>query len=80
MPVIERLDRFQFDNERPLDQQVDIKRPDDHPIIYNSDPMLLHDVQPTFAQLVHQRVLINLFQKPNAKRIQNPKAPPITAR
>jgi hypothetical protein len=36
--------------------------------------MLLHDVQPTFAQLVHQRVLIDPFQKPNAKRIQNLKS------
>jgi len=36
--------------------------------------MLLHDVQPTFEQLVHKRVLINPFQKPNAKRIQNLKS------
>jgi hypothetical protein len=68
MRVIER--RFQFDDERSLEQQVDIIRPDDHPIICNRDPMLLHDVQPKFAQLVHQRVLTDPFQKPNAKRIQ----------
>jgi hypothetical protein len=71
MRVIQSLDRFQFDDKSRLDQQVDIISPEDHPIIYNSDSMLLRDVQPTFAQLVHQRVLINPFQKPNAKRIQN---------
>ncbi len=70
MRVIQSLDRFQFDDKRPLDQQVDIISPDDHPIICGSDSMLVHDVQPTFAQLVHPRVLINPFQKPNAKRIQ----------
>jgi hypothetical protein len=37
-------------------------RLDDHPIFCDSDFMLLHDDQPTFAQLV-QRVLIDLFQK-----------------
>jgi hypothetical protein len=56
------LDRFQFDDERPLDQQVDVMRLDDHPIFCDSDFMLLHDIQPTLAQLV-QRVLIDLFQK-----------------
>jgi hypothetical protein len=48
-------------------------RLDDHPIFCDSDFMLLHDDQPTFAQLV-QRVLIDLFQKPNARRIQNSKS------
>jgi hypothetical protein len=64
MRIIERPDHFQFDNDRPLDQQIDIINPDDHPIVNNSDPMLLHDVQPTFPQLVHQRILANLLQKP----------------
>jgi hypothetical protein len=71
MWVIQSLHRFQCDGKYPLYQQLDIVNPDDHPIICNSDSILLHDVQPTFAQLMHQRVLQNPFQKPNAKRVQN---------
>jgi hypothetical protein len=40
--MIQCLDRLQFDNDRPLDQQIDRVRPDDDPIVFDSDSLLLY--------------------------------------
>jgi hypothetical protein len=44
--MIQCLDRLQFDNDRPLDQQIDRVRPDDDPIVFNTDTLLLRYGQP----------------------------------
>jgi hypothetical protein len=61
MNPIQRLDRFQFDDQDILDHQIRDINADHHSIIEHLNRPLLPDVQTGLTKLMRQRVLIDLF-------------------
>jgi hypothetical protein len=70
---VECLAGFQLDDDCFLNHQIGDIVSDDNAVVVNRDTLLLRDRKPRFAQFMGQGVLVNLLQKPSAKRIQHVK-------
>ena len=69
--AVQRLNRFQFDDDSLLDQQIDRVLPDDNAVVVNLNPVLLRDSKTGLAELVGQCVLVNLLEKSGSERIND---------
>lgn len=76
MSVVQRLDRFQFHDSRPLDEEIGTISADGNSVVPNFNTMLLINYKVSLTKLMGQRVLVNLFQKTAAKTIRNRKRTP----
>jgi hypothetical protein len=76
MPVAQRADHLEFDDDLVLDQEVGGLFANDHVVIKDDDSPLLDDAEPALAHLVSQGVLVNLFNEPLTERIGNPESVP----
>ena len=69
MDVVKRPGRLQLDDQRIFDKQVYGVVTDNDAIVQDSERTLLLDMQPGLAQLVRERVLIDLFEESNSERV-----------
>ena len=71
MRIVQCFDHLQLDQNRILDQQIHEILADHNTIVYDRGATLLCDSESRRPQLVRQRVLIGLCQKPGRERIEN---------
>jgi len=70
---VERANRFQFNHDGILDQQVSHILARDDTVVMNRNPLLLQNRQPGLAQFMGQGIFINLLRKTSTEPIHNPK-------
>ena len=70
MRVVERFDSLQLNQQCVLDQQVWKVLADQHAVV-DTDARLLHNREAHRTQFLRLRVLIDFFQKPDAKHIEH---------
>src|SRR5476651_599789 len=71
MPVAQRADHLEFDDDLVLDQEVGGLFANDHVVIKDDDSPLLDDAEPALAHLVSKGVLVNLFNEPMTERMSS---------
>ncbi len=69
-------DHFEFDDDLILDQQVGCIFADNHVVVEEHDPPLLHDAEPGLSHLMRKGVLIDLLNEPMTERTGNAKSTP----
>jgi hypothetical protein len=69
---VQRANRFQFNHDGILDQQVGHVLARDDTVVMNRNPLLLQDCQPSLAQFMGQRVFVNLLRETGTKLIHHP--------
>jgi hypothetical protein len=74
MPVAQRGDHLEFDDDLVLDQEVGGIVANDHVVIKDDASPLLHGAEPTFSHLPGKGVLVNLFNERMTERIGNPES------
>jgi hypothetical protein len=71
---IERMHRFQLNQNGILDQRVGHVLAGDDTVVMNRNSLLLQDGQPGLAHFMRQGIFINLLRKTGTKPIHNPKS------
>jgi hypothetical protein len=79
MRLIQRFHRLQLDQQPLLHHQIREILTNYRAIVNDLNPTLLHHSEPSLPRFMHQRVPINLLQKPCSSVLCTVKAQPITA-
>ena len=70
---VERANRFQFNHDGIVDQQVGYVLAGDDTVIMDGNRLLLQDHQASLAQFMRQGIFINLLRKTGTEPIHDPK-------
>ncbi len=76
MNIVPCSNRFEFNQQPPLDQEIGGIRFNHNTIVFDRNGMLLFHLQAAFARLMRQSILVNPLQKSGPKRIGNLKRTP----